>query len=188
MRKTMENLDMNNILKMTEIKSELELERAIALYGKLRWMVKENLSLKSKRDHLRKLITSFEDKNWSDLNTIGEEQIEASDKAEELIFAEESFIQKRKSLIRSELKSYGLKQQELGKILGHRKNYMSELINGVRPFSRDDLVIIHRLLAIELKDLIPTFIKPEIERHIKLLLRELGKSKLKLKKKDLIVV
>ena len=82
----------------------------------------------------------------------------------------------------------GLKQQELGKILGHRKNYMSELINGVRPFSRDDFVIIHRLLAIELKDLIPTFIKPEMEQHIKLSLREIGKSKLKLRKKDLIVV
>ncbi|MCF6270105.1 MAG: helix-turn-helix transcriptional regulator [Melioribacteraceae bacterium] len=178
---------MDNILKITEIKSELELERAISLYGKLRWMVKEDSSLKEKRDHLRKLISSFEDKNWSDLEKIREEQIEESDKAEELIFAEESFIQKRKSLIKNKLKSYGLKQQELGKILGHRKNYMSELINGVRPFSRDDLVIIHRLLAIELKDLIPTFIKPEIEQHIKMSLRELGKSKLKLRKKDLIV-
>jgi len=179
---------MDNILKMTEIKSELELERAIALYGKLRWMVKEDSSLRPKRDHLKKLIKSFEDKNWSDLNIISKEQIKTSDKAEELIFAEESFIQKRKSLIKSKLKSYGLKQQELGKILGHRKNYMSELMNGVRPFSRDDLVVIHRLLAIELKDLFPTFIKPEMERHIKMSLKKLGKSKLKLRKKDLIVV
>jgi len=183
----MENLDINNILKTTEINSELGFEKATLLYGKLRWMAKEDTSLKPIREHLKKLIKLFEDENWSDLNAISNEQIDASDKAEELIFAEESFIQKRKTLIIDKLKLYGLKQQELGKILNHRKNYMSELINGVRPFSKDDLVVIHRLLQIELRDLIPTFIKPEIEQHIKLSLKELGKSKLKLRKKDLIV-
>jgi len=179
---------MNDLLKMTEIKNEIELERAIALYGKMRWMAKENPSLKPKRDRLKKLIVSFENKNWSDLDTVSEEQIEENDKAEELVFAEETFIQKRKALIKNKLITYGLKQQELGKILGHRKNYMSELINGVRPFSRDDLVVIHRLLAIELKDLVPTFIKPEIEQQIKLSLKKLGKPQLKLRKKDLIAV
>lgn len=91
---------MDNILKMTEIKSELELERAVLLYGKLSWMAKEDSSLKEKRDHLRKLINSYEDKNWSDSDKITNEQIEESDKAEELIFAEESFIQRRKALIK----------------------------------------------------------------------------------------
>ena len=183
----MKNLEINNILQMTEIKSELGFERATLLYGKLRWMIKEDSSLKPIREHLKKLIKSFEDKNWSNFDAINEEQIKVSDKAEELIFAEEAFVQNRRNLIKNKLKSYGLRQQELGKILSHRKNYMSELINGVRPFSKDDLVIIHRLLDIELKDLIPTFIKPEVEQHIKLSLKELGKPKLKLRKKDLIV-
>jgi len=44
-------------------------------------------------------------------------------------------------------------------ILGHKsKTYMSELMNGIYPFSIKDLVVINRLLEIELSDLVPTFL------------------------------
>ena len=62
---------------------------------------------------------------------------------------------------------------------------MSELINGIRPFSRDDLVVIHRILNIELKDLISPFIKVDTAKHIRKVLIELNRKRLKLNKNDL---
>ena len=61
---------------------------------------------------------------------------------------------------------------------------MSELINGLRPFSKEDLVVINRLFKIEFKDLIPAFIKQERASHIRKTLEALPNSKLKLSKKD----
>ncbi len=73
-------------------------------------------------------------------------------------------------------------------LLGHRPNYMSELINGVRPFSRDDIVVIHRLFSIEFNDLIPPFLKNEVTNHIKATLEEIQNSNVKLKMRDLEAV
>ena len=95
------------------------------------------------------------------------------------------FVQKRKRIIIEKLKENELYQQDLGKLLGHRKNYMSELINGIRPFSRDDLVIIHRILNIELKYLISPFIKFDTAKHINKVLTELNRKRMKLNKTDL---
>jgi len=180
----MEKFNIDNILQLTELNSELDCERATSLYGKLRWMEKDDTSLKPIRKYLRTLINDYEQKAWLETDKISNHQIEESDKAEELVFAENSFIQHRKKKIVEKLKKYGLTQQDLAKILGHRKNYISELVNGIRPFSRDDLVVIHRLLKIELKYLIPPFIKAEMTKHINLTLKGLKKTKLKLKKKD----
>lgn len=180
----MEKFNIDNILQLTELNNELDCERATSLYGKLRWMEKDDDSLKPIRKYLRTLINDYEQKTWLETDKISNHQIEESDKAEELVFAENSFIQHRKKKIVEKLKKYGLTQQDLAKILGHRKNYMSELVNGIRPFSRDDLVVIHRLLKIEFKYLIPPFIKTEMTKHINQTLKELKKTKLKLKKKD----
>jgi transcriptional regulator with XRE-family HTH domain len=83
------------------------------------------------------------------------------------IYSENLFIQKRKKLIQKKLKESGLSQKDLAKILGHRPNYMSELINGVRPFSKNDVVAVHRLFEIDFKDLIPPFLKSEVKNHIR---------------------
>jgi len=91
-------------------------------------------------------------------------------------------------LIKNKLKENHLTQKDLGKILGHRPNYMSELMNGIRPFSRDDIVVIHRLFNIEFKDLIPPFLKKEITNHIKSTLGELNSPKVRLKIRDLDAV
>ena len=45
------------------------------------------------------------------------------------------FIHKRKENIRKKLKEFDMTQQDLVIILGHPKLYMSELINGVSPFT-----------------------------------------------------
>ncbi len=184
----MDKFEVDNILKLNELDSELEFERATTIYGKLRWMVKEDISLKPIRQHLKTLIMQYEKIHWNDESKISDEQITESDIAEKIVSSENKFIQNRKNLIRRELKELEISQQDLAKILGHRPNYMSELINGVRPFSRDDIVILHRLFGIEFKDLIPQFLKAEVTNHIKLALQELKNNRVKLKIMDLETV
>jgi len=65
------------------------------------------------------------------------------------------------------MKSYDMTQTDLGVLLGHKKSYISELINGVSQFSMKDLVIIHRVLHIELSKLIPTYLQNETIEQIK---------------------
>lgn len=184
----MDRLEIDNILKLNELNSELEFERATAIFGKLRWMVEEDSLLEPIRQHLKSLIMQYEEIHWNDESEISDEQITESDIAEKIVNSENKFIQDRKSLIRGKLKGTGISQQDLAKILGHRPNYMSELINGVRPFSRDDIVVLHRLFGIEFKDLIPPFLKAEVTNHIKLTLKELKNDKVRLKIKDLETV
>jgi hypothetical protein len=62
---------------------------------------------------------------------------------------------------------------------------MSELINGLRPFSKDDIIVIHRLLKINLEDLLPPFIPQERAIHIKSVLEKLSTRGIKLTKQDL---
>lgn len=181
----MDRLEIDNILKVDELNSELEFEQATSIHGKLRWLVKEDVSLEPIREHLLELIEKYEKKHWADESSISEEQIRESDIAEKLVSAESNFLQKRKELIKGKLKENEITQKDLGRILGHRPNYMSELMNAVRPFSRDDIVIIHRLFGLEFNDLIPPFLKKDVTNHIKTTLGEMKNTKVKLKIKDL---
>ncbi len=184
----MDRLEIDNILKIDELNNELEFEQATSIQGKLRWMVKEDSSLEPIRQHLLVLIEKFESKHWENESEITEEQIKESDDAEKIINAENIFIQKRKELIKRKLKENEISQKALAKILGHRPNYMSELINGVRPFSRDDIVVIHRLFGIDFNDLIPPFLKKEVANHIKMTLGAMKNKRVRLKFKDLETV
>ena len=184
----MDRLEIDNILIIDELNSELEFERATSIQGKLRWMVEEDSSLEPVRQHLIVLVEKYENEHWGNESEITDEQEKESDIAEKIVSAENIFIQKRKELIKKKLKESEITQKDLAKILGHRPNYMSELINGVRPFSRDDIVVIHRLFDIEFKDLIPPFLKKEVTNHIKTTLRELNNNKVRLKIKDLEAV
>jgi len=183
-KEKMDRLDIDNILKIDELNSELEHERASSIYGRLRWMTKEDKSLEPVRQHLKNLIMQFEQKHWSNEEKITDEQIRESDIAEKIIYSENLFIQKRKELIRKKLKESGLSQKDLAKILGHRPNYMSELINGIRPFSKNDVVVIHRLFELDFKDLIPPFLRSEVKNHIRTALGELKNKKVKLRIRD----
>jgi len=184
----MDRLEIDNILKIDELNNELEFERATSIQGKLRWMVKEDNSLEPVRQHLLLLIEKYELKHWENESEITEEQIKESDNAEKIINAENIFIQKRKELIKAKLKENEISQKDLAKILGHRPNYMSELMNGVRPFSRDDIVVIHRLFGLEFKDLIPPFLKEEVTNHIKMTLGQMKNKRVRLKMNDLETV
>lgn len=181
----MEKFSIKNIEKINSLNSELEVEKASNLFLKLRVLAKENESYKVLRKHLSKLIKDYEDKNWSNSENITKEQIEESDLAEQIVKAESNFYSKRKEIIRKKLKESGLNQTDLAKILGHNKGYVSELINGIRPFSKDDLIIINRLFKIELENLIPTFIKEERAIHIRKTLKSIPKSRIRLSKEDI---
>jgi plasmid maintenance system antidote protein VapI len=180
----MEKFTIQNIQKIESLTSELEYEKASSLFLKLRVLVKEDKSYESARNHLRDLIKDYEERNWSDEDAISDNQIKESDLAEAMVQAENQFYHKRKELIRAKLKEVGLNQNDLAKILGHRKGYMSELINGLRPFSKDDLVVINRLFKIKFEDLIPAFIKQERANHIKRTLESISNSKIKLTRQD----
>ena len=63
---------------------------------------------------------------------------------------------------------------------------MSELINGVTPFSIRDLIILHRLFRIKLEYLIPTIISQKDKEKLKESITKLDKPQLKLEKEDLV--
>lgn len=180
----MDNLAINNILKLNELSNEFEYEKASSLYLQLRKQEIADSSYSQIRRQLKKLMLEYEQKYWFDEYKISEAKVNESDLAEKLVQAENEFNYKRKEIIKNKLKESGLNQNDLAKILGHRKGYMSELINGFRPFSKEDIVILNRLLKVKLEDLVPTFIKQEKAERIKNTLKSIKQSKIKLTKKD----
>ena len=63
---------------------------------------------------------------------------------------------------------------------------MSELMNGIKPFTLKDLVIINRLLKIDINELVPIFLSREDQIKIKSAVLELNKPQIKLEKEDLM--
>ncbi len=175
-------LDIKDIEKIERLENEYDLQKASLLERKLRLMIKENPELKPIRKKLRDLILNYEDKEWSNFENVSDSKVEASDKAEEIINSEQKFIKKRKETIRKKLKEFDMTQQDLGVILEHPKSYMSELMNGVSQLSLKDLVIIHRVLGISLKTLVPTYLQSETRDKISESIKKLNKPKLGLRK------
>lgn len=181
--------DISKLIKDGEIQNELDFERALIADRKLRVLSKENPKYKSLRKKLRDLIEVYENQHWSSESKITQEKIKENDNAGLFAEKERLFIQHRKELIKKKLKNLQLTQQDFGKILGHpNKSYISELMNGINPFSLQDLVVINRLLKIDLTDLVPTFL-PESEKvKIREVIKRLDNPNLKLKEDDLALV
>ena len=177
-----EQADLKSILKAGKLTNELDLERASILDNKLRLLAKDNPELMESRKRLRAIIKQYEKTNWSKESVIDEQKIKESDIAEFIAEQERVFLENRKNAIKEKLDKLKITQQELGKILGHGKTYMSELMNGVSPFSMRDLIILHRLFGIKLENLIPTIISEKDRVRIKASLNQLNKPELKLEK------
>jgi len=64
---------------------------------------------------------------------------------------------------------------------------MSELINGIKPFTLKDLVIINRLLKIDINILVPVFLSKEDQVRVKIAVESLDKPKIKLSSDDLVL-
>ena len=181
-----EILNIKEIEKIERLENEYDLEKASLLERKLRLMIDENPDLRPIRKKLRDLIKEYEDREWSDFNKITDSHVLESDKAEVIVKYEQKFYNKRKDTIRKKLNEYDMTQQDLGKILGHPKSYISELINGVSQFTLKDLVIIHRILGINLNILVPTFLQSETRDKVRESIKKLNKPKLGLRKTELV--
>ncbi len=180
--------DISELIEAGGIKNEFDFERAMIADRKLRVLSKEHPKFRSVRKKLRDLIQEYENKNWSASTKISDKKLQESDLAEAIANKERLFIQRRKELIRKKLKNLDLTQQDFGKILGHRnKSYISELMNGVSPFSLKDTILINRLLKIDLTDLVPTFLPQSDRTKIMTTIKELDNPKLKLNKDDLAI-
>jgi transcriptional regulator with XRE-family HTH domain len=180
------NFDVDKIIKSGKIDNELDFERALIADRKLRLLAKEDPDLKSIRKELRNIIHNYENSEWSD-KSVTEDKIAENDIAGDVAEKEREFVDKRKALIKERLKALNLSQQELGLILGHKsKTYMSELMNGLCPFSLRDLIIINRILKIETNYLVPNFLSKNDQIKVKSAIEKLNKPKIKLTKKDLI--
>ncbi|SIS47351.1 Helix-turn-helix [Zobellia uliginosa] len=180
--------DISQLIKTGKIQNELDFERALIADRKLRVLSKENPKFKSIRKKLRDLIEQYENENWSAESKISDKKLGESDVAELIAEKERLFIQRRKELIRKKLKNLNLTQQDFGKVLGHQsKSYMSELINGVSPFSLKDLIVINRILKIDLTDLVPTFLPQSDRVKIRATIKKLDNPKLKLSEDDLAI-
>ena len=178
--------DISQLIETGKIQNELDFERALIADRKLRVLAKESPKFKLLRKQLRDLIEQYEDQNWNSDSRISEKKLRENDLAESIAEEERLFVQRRKALIRGKLNNLDLTQQDFGKILGHgSKSYISELMNGVSPFSLKDLIVINRLLKIDLADLVPTFLPQADSIRIRTTIEKLDNPKLKLSKSDL---
>lgn len=181
------DFDIEKIIEEGVITNELDHERALVADRKLRLLAKDSLHFKNLRSKLRDIIEKYEDSEWSDVDKINEEKLLESEKSERIAELERLFLENRKKAIRKKLKELELTQENLAMILGHKsKTYMSELMNGIKPFTLRDLVVINRLLKIEIRVLIPVFLSKEDQNKVQAAVIKLGKPKVKLTSDDLV--
>lgn len=180
--------DIQKVIDLNEIQNELDFERALIADRKLRLLSKEDPKFKSVRKNLRDLIEKYENKNWSSKSRINTNKLRESDIAEIIAEEERLFIENRKKLIQIKLKKLNLNQQEFGMVLGHKnKSYISELMNGIKPFSLKDIIVINKFLKIDLTDLVPTFLPQSEQLKIKASIEKLNNPKIKLNKTDFVL-
>lgn len=180
---------LKKLLKKGILSSELDFQRASIIDRQLRLLVKEFPELTQDRKQLRALLKAYEDTHWVE-DEITDKKVQDSDLAVHFAEQERVFIEKRKNIIKLKLKEKRLTQKELGAILGHSSaTYMSELINGVNPFTLNDLIVIHHLLNIELENLVPTILTRQVRNRVLQTITKLNNPQLKLSEpNDLVLV
>ncbi|AIM38122.1 DNA-binding protein [Sphingobacterium sp. ML3W] len=182
------HFDIEKLVESNSISNELDYERALIADRKLRLLSKESVHFKNLRSKLRDLIEAYENVEWNDVNNISDQKLAESDNYERIAEFERLFIDNRKQEIRKKLKKLELTQENLATILGHKsKTHMSELINGITPFTLKDLVIINRLLKIDLNILVPNFLSQEEQMRVKNAVNTLNKPNIKLSSDDLVM-
>lgn len=182
------HFDIEKIVERGVITNELDYERALIADRKLRLLAKDNTHFKNLRSSLRDIIEKYENSEWNDVDKIDDQKILESDKSERIAELERLFLENRKQIIRKKLKELELTQENLALILGHKsKTYMSELMNGIKPFTLRDLIVINRLLKIEIAVLIPVFLSKEDQSKVQEAVIKLGKPKVKLTSDDLVL-
>lgn len=182
------HFDIENIVKKGRITNELDYDRALIADRKLRLLAKENHHFKDLRSKLREIIEKYESSEWSDVDKIDDKKLIESEKIEHIAEQERLFIENRKQAIRKKIKEFDLTQENLAAILGHKsKTHMSELMNGIKPFTLRDLIVINRLFNIDIDLLIPRFLSKKEQVKIKAAVDKLDKPEIKLSCDDLVL-
>ncbi|SEI46041.1 hypothetical protein SAMN05216327_101741 [Dyadobacter sp. SG02] len=148
--------DIRRILDAGRIDNELDLERVTLAERHLMLQEEQQPELREMRRTLSNLTIDYENRYWSDSSRVSDAQVQEHDAAEIQAEREYVFIRDRRKLILEKLQAFSLKQKDLALLLNHSKSYTSELLNGIRPFSTNDLKLIHLLFEIPLTDLIIT--------------------------------
>jgi len=175
------HFDIEKIVEKGIITNELDYDRALIADRKLRLLAKESIHFKNLRTKLRDIIERYETSEWSDIDKIDDHKLSESEKSEHIAELERQFIENRKQAIRKKLKELDLTQENLALILGHRsKTHMSELMNGIKPFTLKDLIIINQLFKINIELLIPVFLSKEDQVKVKEAVIKLDKPKVRL--------
>lgn len=183
------DFDIERLVENGSITNELDYDRALIADRKLRLLSRGNTYFKNLRLKLRDLIEAYEHSEWNDVNKINEEKILESEKSERIAESERLFIENRKKKIRKKLKELDLTQENLATILGHKsKTHMSELMNGIKPFTLKDLVIINRLLKIDINLLVPVFLSKKDQVMVKEAVKTLNKPNIKLINDDWVLL
>ena len=182
------HFDIEKIVEKGIINNELDYDRALIADRKLRLLAKESLHFKNLRTKLRDIIERYEISEWSDITKIDDSKLSESAKSEHIAELERLFIETRKQAIRKKLKELDLTQENLALILGHKsKTHMSELMNGIKPFTLKNLIIINRLLKINIAVLIPVFLSKEDQVKVKEAVIKLDKPKVRLTSDDFVL-
>ena len=180
--------NIERVIKKGTITNELDYDRALIADRKLRLLAKESPHFKTMRSKLRDIIVQYESSEWNDIDKIDDKKLIESEKSEHIAEQERLFIENRKQAIRKKMKEADLTQENLASILGHKsKTHMSELMNGIKPFTLRDLIIINRLLKIDMDILIPRFLSTKDQVEVKENLEKLGKLGVKLSCDDLVL-
>lgn len=184
--KTLFNIE--NIIKKGSITNELDYDRALIADRKLRLLAKEDPHYKAMRSKLRDIIERYESAEWSDVDKIDDKKLVESDKSEQIAEQERLFYENRKNAIRKKMKEADLTQENLASILGHKsKTHISELMNGIKPFTLRDLIIINRLFNIDMDILIPRFLSTKDQVEVKEALEKLDKPGVRLSCDSLVL-
>lgn len=174
----MKNLpfDIHQLIQNGKIHGELDYNLAMVADRKLRLLAKEDQSFHTIRAQLRDLIAAYEKEEWADASKINDKKTKESDASLQFAESERLFYEVRKTAIRKKLKDRKLTQENLAQLLGHKsKTHMSELMNGLKPFTLRDLVVIHFVLRIKMDVLIPVFLSADEQERINGMMKEMVK-------------
>jgi len=78
------NFNISEIIKAGEIQNELDFQRGKIISRKLRLLAKESEEAKKTRKALKQLLYNYEQKHWNDIDSVTDEQIEASEIAQQI--------------------------------------------------------------------------------------------------------
>ncbi|MGV3600967.1 MAG: helix-turn-helix domain-containing protein [Dyadobacter fermentans] len=168
--------DVRRILESGRIENELDLERITLADRQLMLDEEHQPDLRATRKIIRDLMVTYEARHWSHEKLVTDAQMEESGAAVIQAEREYVFLWTRRKLILEKLEALSLKQKDLALLLNHSKSYTSELLNGIRPFSTNDLKLIHLLFEIPLTDLIITIPSQDTLSRLKTAIEKIASS------------